>query len=249
MNWQDLKKNDNELAHLAKYVENEYFGKPCGLMDQMACTAESIMAIDFSDNDYPDIWDIDFDFEAHGYSICLIKCGRSHEDLTADYASIPEDLKKICAQFGAEVLRDVDEAVFYEKLTELRESCGDRAVLRAIHVFEENKRANAQKDALRAGDIDTYLELVKSSGRSSWELLQNVIPKGSETHQEMAVALTLAERALKGKGACRVHGGGFAGTIQAYVPVSMTEEFKTAMESYLGEGCCLFVKLKSRNRR
>ena len=244
-----LEKNDNELAHLAKYVENEYFGKPCGLMDQMACTANSIMAIDFTDNDYPDIWDIDFDFEAHGYKLCIVKCGSGHEDLTGEYASIPEEIQKINDVFGVEVLRDADEDEFYARLPELREKCGDRAVLRAMHVFNENRRVNAQKDALRAGDIDTYIELAKESGESSWELLQNVIPSGSSDHQDMAVALALAKRLLGGQGAARVHGGGFSGTIQAYVPLEKADDFKAGMEAVLGQGCCLFVKLRTRNMR
>lgn len=244
-----LEKSDNELAHLAKYVENEYFGKPCGLMDQMACTANSIMAVDLKDHDFPDIWDIDFDFEEYGLKLCLVKCGKGHADLTGSYASIPEDIKKINDVFGAEVLRDVDEAEFYEKLPLLCEKCGDRAVLRAIHVFNENKRVMVQKDALRAGDIDTYLALVKESGRSSWELLQNVIPSGSSEHQEMAVALALAEKLLEGEGACRIHGGGFAGTIQAYVPLDKADAFKEGMEAVFGKDCCLFLKLLTRNMR
>ena len=243
-----LEKSDNELAHLAKYVENEYFGKPCGLLDQMACTAESIMCIDFSDSDYPDIWDIDFDFNEHGYSLCIIKCGDSHEQLTADYASIPADLKKICAVFGSDVLREVEEKEFYEHIGELREKCSDRAVLRAMHVYNENKRVEAMRDALRSDDVETYLSLVRKSGVSSWELAQNVVSP-SKDRQDLAVALALAEKLLDGRGACRVHGGGFAGTIQAYVPNEKTEEFTAGMEALFGKGCCLFVKLKTRNMR
>ena len=244
-----LEKNDNELAHLAKYVENEYFGKPCGLLDQMACTADCIMCIDFNDNDFPDIWDIDFDFKEHGYTLCIITCGSGHADLTDDYASVPADIKKINDYFGAEVLRDVDEEEFYKKINELREKCGDRSVLRAIHVYNENRRVAGMRDALRADDMEGYLKLVRESGRSSWEFLQNVIPSGSSAHQDMAVALAVCERLLGGEGACRVHGGGFAGTIQAYVPNDRVDEFKEGMEALLGEGCCLFVKLRNRNMR
>lgn len=244
-----LGKDDIELSYLAQYVENEYFGKPCGLMDPLACTAHSIMAINFTNDEFPDIWDIDFDFKSHGYSLCLVKCGAGHEDLTEEYAAVTKDLKNVCALFGKEVLRDVDEEEFYSRFNEVREKCGDRSALRAVHVFNENKRAMAQKDALRADDMDTYLELVKESGRSSWELLQNVVPAGSTKNQDMAVALALAERALKGKGACRVHGGGFGGTIQAYVPNDMTEDFKKEIEGFLGEGACLYVNIKNINIR
>lgn len=244
-----LEKSDNELAHLAMYVENEYFGKPCGLLDQMACTADCIMCIDFNDNNFPDIWDIDFDFTAHGYTLCLITCGSGHADLTDDYASVPQDLKKINDVFGTKVLREVDEDEFYSRLNELREKCGDRAVMRAIHVYNENKRVAAQREALRADDMETYLKLVKESGRSSWEFLQNVIPSGASEHQDMAIALALAEKLLDGDGACRVHGGGFAGTIQAYVPNDKVDMFREGMEAVAGEGSCLFVKLRTRDMR
>ena len=244
-----LDKSDNELAHIGKYVENEYFGKPCGLLDQMACTADCIMCIDFSDSDWPDIWDIDFDFEEHGYTLCLIKCGSGHADLTDDYASVPAEIGRINEQFGVEVLRDVDEAEFYSRLKELREKCGDRAVLRAVHVFNENRRVAAARDALRADDMQTYLKIVRESGRSSWEFLQDIIPTGSVEHQDMAIALALAEKLLEGDGAARVHGGGFAGTIQAYIPNAKVDEFKAGMENVLGDGCCLFVKLRTRNMR
>ena len=244
-----LEKSDNELAHLAKYVENEYFGKPCGLMDQMACTADCVMCIDFKDSDFPDIWDVDFDPEKHGYCVCLVKCGNGHADLTDDYASVPEDLKKINGVLGAEVLRDADEAEFYSRIKELREKCGDRAVLRAMHVFNENRRVEKARKALFADDIETFLDMVRGSGKSSWEMLQNVIPAGSSVHQDMAVALALAERLLDGQGACRVHGGGFAGTILAFVPADKKDYFKENMEAALGDGCCLFIKLRTRNMR
>ena len=145
--------------------------------------------------------------------------------------------------FGKEVLRDVDEEEFYARIKEVREACGDRAVLRAMHVYNDNQRVVQQIAALEEGDIDRYLELVRESGRSSWELLQNVIPETATTHQEMAVALAIAERNLKGRGACRVHGGGFAGTIQAYVPNDLVEEFRCSTEAVLGEGSCIFVNI------
>ena len=236
-------KTGEELAILGQYVENVYFGKPCGLMDQMACAAEGVLAIDFRDPSKPESKEVHFDFKKAGYSLCIIKCGAGHENLTDNYAAVTQELAGLCKLFGKEVLRDVDEEEFYARIKEVREACGDRAVLRAMHVYNDNQRVVQQIAALDEGDIDRYLELVRESGRSSWELLQNVIPETATTHQEMAVALAIAERNLKGRGACRVHGGGFAGTIQAYVPNDLVEEFRCSTEAVLGEGSCIFVNI------
>ena len=232
-----------ELARLGQFVENRYFGKPCGLMDQMACAADRIIAIDFRDPCHPGIKSVRFDLRAAGYSLCIISCGAGHEKLTENYAAIITDLSKICSFFGREALRDVPENDFYANISRLRKLAGDRAVLRAMHVYDENRRVEEQVKVLKANDIEKYLELVNESGESSWKLLQNVIPEGAAQHQEMAVALETARRNLGKRGAVRVHGGGFAGTLQAYVPIDMTEEFRKKMESVLGKNCCLLVNI------
>ena len=181
---------------------------------------------------------LDLDLEAAGYALFIINCGASHADLTGEYAAIPQELRALCACFGKQVLAEVPEAAFFARLPELRAACGDRAVLRALHVYAENRRVPAMRDALKAGDFDRYLGLVRESGLSSWRFLQNVTPAGQTAEQPMALTLALCEKLLAGRGACRVHGGGFAGTAQAYVPLDQAEEFRAAMEDVLGEGAC-----------
>ena len=237
-------KNAVEIAQIGQYAENVYFGKPCGLMDQMASSVGNIIAIDFADPAKPIVTPMGFDFSSCGYSLCVIDSGAGHEDLTDEYAAITRELKQVCACFGKEYLGDVDEAAFYDRLAEVRKTCGDRAVLRAIHVFEENGRVAKQKAALEEGDFETFLQYVKESGISSWRLLQNVIPSGWKEHQEVALALALAEKLLAGQGACRVHGGGFAGTIQAFVPNAMLEDFRTGVEKVLGSGSCHVMSIR-----
>ena len=238
-----IEKDGEELAILGQKVENEYFGKPCGLQDQMACAADGIIFIDFKDDSKPKTQHIPYDFSKAGYSLCIIDCGAGHENLTRNYAGIPEELSEICSMFGKRVLREVSEADFYSCLPKLRNKCGDRAVMRAMHIYDENRRVEQQVQALINDDIDTYLHLVKESGRSSWQLLQNVIPEGATVHQEMAFALALCEKCLQGRGACRVHGGGFAGTLQAYVPMDIRDEFTADMEAVLGAGHCYHVQI------
>ena len=233
------KRTGTELAILGQQVENTYFGKPCGLMDQMACAADGIIAIDFRNPAAPEVREISCDVHALGYDIYVVKCGAGHEDMTGDYAAITEELRAVCEVFGERYLRDVPEEVFRQRLPEVRAACGDRAALRAMHVYAEDRRVPAMADALEHGDIDGYLALVRESGRSSYELLQNITPEGSVRHQDMAVALAAAEMVLGGRGAVRVHGGGFAGTIQAYVPPDMEEKFVTELERLLGSGCCI----------
>ena len=232
-----------EMAKLGQKVENIWFGKPCGLMDQTACASDGIVAIDFEDPGDPKIRSIDFDFHSAGYDMVIVKCGAGHEDLTDCYARITQELKSVCKAFGREYLRDVPEDDFYGNIAELRKKCGDRAVLRAMHVYDDNRRVEAMCDALTAGDIDTYLKLVNESGRSSWELLQNVIPEGASVSQDLALTLALAGRILGNSGAVRVHGGGFAGTIQAYVPSDLTDRFIAKMDSFLGAGSCILLNI------
>ena len=232
-----------QLAQLGQKAENIYFNKPCGLMDQMACAAGGIIAIDFADPKTPKVRELPFSFLEHGYNVCVIQSGAGHEDMTDEYASITRELSAICGAFGRKVLRDVPEEDFYARISELRKTCGDRAVLRAMHVYDENRRVSEMMGALENGDMDRYLGLVKASGRSSWELLQNVVPAGASAHQEMAAAIALAERELGGRGAVRVHGGGFAGTIQAYVPADMQDSFAEAMDRFLGASACVYLNI------
>ncbi len=233
-----------EIAQIGQYAENVYFGKPCGLMDQMASSVGNIIAIDFADPTNPIVTPMAFDFAKSGYSLCVIDSGAGHEDLTDEYAAITRELKAVCHIFGKEFLRDVCEDEFYSRIAEVRKACGDRATLRAIHVFAENKRVALQRKALEENDFDTFLHYVKESGSSSWRVLQNVIPSGWKEHQEVAFALALTEKLLGGRGACRVHGGGFAGTIAAFVPGDMLEGFKAGIEKALGEGSCHVMNIR-----
>ena len=234
-----------QLAQIGQYAENVYFGKPSGLLDQMGSSMGGMVTIDFQDNDHPVVEKIDFDFASAGHALCIIDSGADHADLTDEYAAVPGELKKICAHFGKSVLREVPEADFYAALPALRRECGDRAVLRAIHIYDENRRVQEQIAALRRNDFPAFLAQVRLSGLSSWRYLQNVVPAGYKEHQEVAVALAAAERLLNGWGACRVHGGGFAGTIQAFVPLDMLEGFKSGMEQVLGDGRCHVLSVRS----
>ena len=235
-----------EVAQIGQWAENVYFGKPCGLMDQTASSVGSVIGIDFADNANPIVEKIDLDLTANGYALCIIDSGADHADLTDEYAAITVELKNVCRIFGKEFLREVDEDEFYANIANVRQVAGDRATLRAMHVFAENKRVALQKEALKNNDFDTFLKYVTESGLSSWRFLQNVTPTGRTNHQEVAFALALAEKLLAGKkGACRVHGGGFAGTIQAFVPLDYLDEFKTEMEKALGEGKCHVLSIRA----
>ena len=236
--------NAVEIAQLGQKVENEYFGKPCGLMDQMASSVGGIITIDFADPAKPVIEHLELDLAALGYALCIIDSGADHADLTDEYAAIPREMKAVAAMFGKSVLREVDEDAFFARLGEVRAAAGDRAALRAMHFFADNRRVAEQVAALRSGDFDAFLRLVNESGRSSWLYLQNVVPTGATAHQELAAALALAAKLLNGRGACRVHGGGFAGTIQAFVPLDLLESFRAGMEAALGEGSCHVLSIR-----
>ena len=233
-----------EIARIGRYAENVFFGKPCGLMDQMASAVGNLVSIDFFDQENPVIRPLDFDFAATGHALCIIDSGADHADLTGEYAAVPGEMRAVAVRFGREVLSQIDEKDFCAKIPELRKECGDRAVMRCIHFYRENNRVSKQVKALEKGDFDTFLALVRESGRSSWMYLQNVIPAGCKRHQDVALALALAEHCLKGRGACRVHGGGFAGTIQAFVPMDILEEFVSAMEAILGQGACHVLTIR-----
>ena len=235
-----------EIAKLAQYAENRFFGKPCGLMDQMACAVGGIIAIDFRDPSAPVIEQTDFDLSAAGYNLCIVNTGGNHADLTGDYASVPAEMKSVAAYFGKEVLRDTDENAVLAAIPALREKVGDRAILRALHFFAENRRVAAQKAALKADDLDTFLANVIASGRSSFCYLQNVYTTKNVSEQGLSLALCLAERVLSGKRAAwRVHGGGFAGTIQAFVPTEDVAEFRAVMDAAFGEGRCMVLRVRS----
>lgn len=233
-----------EIAQIGQYAENVYFGKPSGLMDQTASSVGNMLTIDFEDTAHPVVRKLEVDFEKSGLALCIIDSGADHADLTDEYAAIPVELKKICHLLGKEVLREIPEQEFMAALPRIRKEVGDRAILRALHFYGDNDRVPKQAEALEKGDIDTFLKLVKESGYSSWMYLQNIVPCGSKEHQEMAIALALCDKLLAGRGAYRVHGGGFAGTVQAFVPVDMLETFREGMEAVLGEGSCHVLSIR-----
>ena len=213
-------------------------------MDQMASSVGSIIGIDFADPDHPVIERIRFDFAESGYALCIIDSGADHATLTDEYAAIPRDMKAVATLLGKEYLREVSESDFLSMLNVVRDVCGDRAALRAMHFFAENDRVTREIAALQAGDLDAYFAEVMASGRSSWNLLQNVVPNGETRHQNMAVALAVTDQLLAGKGAYRVHGGGFAGTIQAFVPNEQLDSFRKELEHILGAGCCHVLNVR-----
>ena len=233
-----------EIAMIGQYAENVFFGKPCGLMDQTASAVGGLVTIDFADKDHPDIRPVKFDFASCGHALCIIDSRADHADLTDEYAAIPNELKALCAHFGKEVTTEIDENEFYAAIPVLREKCGDRAVMRAIHEYNENRRVPKQVAALEEGDFDTFLRLTKESGYSSWMYLQNVVPAGYVNQQAMAVALGLCEHYLQGKGAYRVHGGGFAGTVQAFVPYEILDSFVRGIDAALGQGACHVLSIR-----
>ena len=233
-----------ELAKIGQYAENVYFGKPCGLLDQMGSAVGNMVTIDFYDPEKPVVERVDFDFAAAGYALCIIDSLGDHAELTHEYASVTEELGLINRYFDKPGLCHVLEDEFMANLPQLREIAGDRAVLRAFHIYADSARVGQQVEALKAGDFDAFLRLIRESGLSSWRFLQNVTPTGATRQQELAFALGLCERLLNGRGACRVHGGGFAGTLQAFVPNDMLEGFRTGIEAVLGAGACHVLAIR-----
>ena len=240
----DGKVSQPEIAMIGQYAENVFFGKPCGLMDQMASAVGNLVTIDFFDKENPVIEPVNFDFASCGHALCIIDSGADHADLTDEYAAVPGEIKAVAAFFGKEVLTQIEEAEFYANIPALRKACGDRAVMRAIHFYQENARVPQQVAALKEGNFEKFLTLVKQSGYSSYMYLQNVIPAGYKAHQDVAVALALAEHYLNGRGAYRVHGGGFAGTIQAFVPFDILDAFVAGMDAVLGDGACHVLSIR-----
>ena len=235
-----------ELAVAGQFAENGYFGKPSGLMDQAASSFGGLNVIDFKDPANTLVKPVDADIP--GYSLCVVDTGGSHADLTPDYAAIPSEMKAVAAYFNKEYLSELSADEFYSSISSLRH-LGDRAVLRAIHYFEENERVLKQAAALERGDTETFFELVVESGRSSLAYLQNTFSTSAPQEQGVTLALALSEKILKGKGAWRIHGGGFAGTILAFVPDGLNKEYGRQMRSVFGEGCCYFLNIQKEGGR
>ncbi len=233
------------VAQIAQYAENVFFGKPSGLMDQTASSVGGFTAIDFNDPQKPVLEKIEFNLADYGHKLCIVDTRGSHADLTNEYAAVPIEMKSVAEFFGKSVLREVDENEFYKSIPALREKLGDRAVLRAVHFFDENRRAKDEAEKLKENDFDAFRALVKESGNSSLMKLQNVFASSDPSHQGLTLALALTERVLKDRGAYRVHGGGFAGTIQAYVPDDLLDEYKTMIESVFGEGTCYVLNIRT----
>ena len=251
--YNDMSCNAITIAKIGQYAENIYFGKPCGLMDQMACSVGSLCHMDFEDPENPKVERIEFDLTEAGYSLCITDTKGSHADLTADYAAVPAEMKSVAAEFGKAVLRQVPEEEVVLAIPALREKLGDRPVLRALHFYKENRRVEAESTALRTGDIRSFLRAVRASGDSSFKFLQNVYTTHDIAHQNMSVALAVSESvlglssgdiSLLETGVVRVHGGGFAGTIQAFVPIAKTKAYRNAMDALFGEGACMELKIR-----
>ncbi len=234
-----------QLAQAGQYAENVYYGKPCGLMDQLACASGGVIAIDFADPASPVLRQVQVDLAKEGYALVIVDAGASHADLTEEYAAIPREMGEVAVCFGRERLSQVPYGQFLKELPRVRSACGDRALLRAMHFFQDDRRAAEQCAALERGDFQDFLRLVRRSGRSSFMNLQNVITCRNSREQPLAVLLALAEELLEGFGACRVHGGGFAGTIQAFVPLDRTEAFTRGMEALAGAGACHVLSIRS----
>ena len=233
-----------EIAQIAQFAENEYFGKPCGLMDQMACSVGGFVQIDFNDPAAPVINKVDFDFASCNHALCIVDTGGNHADLTDEYAAVRGEMEAVAAKFGKSVLREVDIAEFEQNIPLIRESAGDRAVLRAMHFFNENRRVDLLGAALRAGDFEAFKELIVESGYSSYMYNQNVYTCKAPADQPVSVALAICQDILKGKGAWRVHGGGFAGTIQAFVPADLLDEFRSRICAVFGEKSCYVLNIR-----
>lgn len=235
-----------KLAAIGQYAENEYFGKPCGLMDQMACAVGGVIFIDFKDPGNPIVQKVNFDLGKENFSALVIDSGGNHADLTEDYAAIPAEMKAIARDMNAEVLREISEEQFFKKLPELRKKYGDRAVLRALHFINENERVAEQVAALEASDFPKFLSIVEASGNSSYKLLQNIYTSKNVREQGVSLALALTEKYLAkvNTGACRVHGGGFAGTILVFLPNEQIEDYLTEIESVFGKGCAKVLSFR-----
>ncbi len=242
--YNDGKVDPVEIAKISQYSENVYFGKPCGLLDQMACSVGGFVKIDFADTSKPVIEKIDFDFGKSGYSLCIVDTKGSHSDLTDEYAAVRSEMEAVASFFGKDVLREVEKKDVLAKAGALAEKFGERAVLRALHFYGENEKVLLQADALSKGDFKAFIELIIASGRSSYMYNQNVYTCKAPKNQPLSLALAVSEQILSGKGAWRVHGGGFAGTIQAFVPNDMIAEYTGAMKKIFGNDACYVLAIR-----
>lgn len=242
--YNDMKIDPVTIAKAGQYAENVYFGKPCGLMDQMACSVGNMVHIDFKFPENPEVERIEFDFSKTGYSLCITNTRGSHSMLTDEYAAVPGEMKKIASLLGHDVLRPVTMDDILSNITTLREEAGDRAVLRAMHFVEETKRAGEEARALNSGDLWEFLKLVRESGNSSFKYLQNIYTNSDVNTQNVSIALAVSESVLTGEEVARVHGGGFAGTIQAFVKNDNAEHYREVMDSVFGEGACDILKIR-----
>jgi galactokinase len=242
--YNDGKISPVEIAQIAQYAENVFFGKPCGLMDQMACSVGSFVEIDFENPDKPIITPVKFDFASCGHALCIVDTRADHADLTDEYAAIRKEMESVAGFFGKKCLRETPEQDVLDNIGELRKALGERPILRALHFYEDDRRVAKEADALAKGDFETFKSLVIDSGNSSYMYNQNVFSKKSDS-QPVSLALAVSHRLLEGKGAWRVHGGGFAGTIQAFVPNDKLDEYKSAMEKIFGEGACYVLSIRA----
>ena len=240
------KLSKTDYAYIGKYAENNYWDKASGLLDQMCCAYGGLISIDFANPDLPKVEELDFDFAGAKHDLIIVQTGRGHADLSADYSSIPAEMKKVAEFFGKSTLSEVNEDEFYNNLSKIRAFAGDRAVLRSIHFFDENKRVDNEIKALKSNDFDSFLKNITDSGNSSWKYLQNVYTNAAPNEQGITVALALSERFLKEKnvGATRVHGGGFAGVIMAMVPENYSDEYVSYMDKFLGKGSSYKMKIR-----
>lgn len=233
-----------EIAIIGQFAENVYFGKPCGLMDQMACSVGNMVHVDFADINNPKVEKVTFDLNKYGYSLCITDTKGSHADLTADYAAVPEEMKKVAAIFGKEVLLGLTVDDILENIVKIREQVGDRGVLRALHFIRENERVQKEVSYLSDEDIEGFLKTVAASGNSSYKYLQNVYSNADVQHQNVSLALAISEDFLGDNGVSRVHGGGFAGTIQAFVKNDIVIEYQKIMDKVFGQGACSVLKIR-----
>lgn len=227
-----------DIAKVAQYAENVFFGKPCGLLDQMASSVGTFVTIDFESTENPKIKKVDFDFSKSGHSLCIVDTGGNHSDLTDDYAAVRGEMESVAEALGKNVLREIEFSDFKKAIPSIVNKVNDRAILRAFHFYKENIRVENAVSALEKGDFDSFKDIITESGYSSYMYNQNVFTPKNPTEQKLSLALCVTEDMLKGKGAYRVHGGGFAGTIQAFVPNSILSDYKKEMESIFGEGNC-----------
>ena len=237
--------NQVELAKIGQYAENVFFGKPSGLLDQTACAVGSAISIDFKNPAAPAVEKVKFDLAAHGFALCISDTKGSHADLTDDYAAIRREMESVAACFGKKVLRDVEETEFVAAIPQLREKTGDRAVVRALHFYAESRRAAEMCEAVRVDDFDRFLKLVLACGHSSFEYNQNAYSIQAPDQQGIPLALAVSQRVLEGRGAWRVQGGGFAGTIQAFVPLDLLESYRAAIDAVFGPGSCHVLTVRN----